>query len=79
MSCDAHWEYFYAAFFLNMYKVSVEEDPNIASMLPTTSQVPPKQELKKVVEDDVENNTVPTGTGTLLADVAAPPAELDPA
>ena len=62
-----------------MYNVNVEEDPTIASILPTTVHVPPKQELKKVVDDDVENSTVPTGTDTLTAEVAAPPAEDDPA
>ena len=51
----------------------------VASKLPTTSHVPPKQLLKNVVVDDIENITVPTGTGTLLAEVAAPPADEEPA
>lgn len=62
-----------------MYNVNVEEDPTIASILPTTVHVPPKHELKNVVDEDVENSTVPTGTDTLTAEVAAPPAEDDPA
>lgn len=62
-----------------MYNVNVVPVPTIASILPTTSQVPPKQELKKVVVDDTENSTVPTGTGTLFALLAAPPALEEPA
>ena len=62
-----------------MYNVKVVLVPTIASILPTTSQVPPKQELKNVVDEDVENKTVPTGTGTLFALLAAPPALEEPA